>query len=252
MEILLLFVAGIFGGAMNALAGGGSFITFPALLFAGVPPVAANATNTFASLPGYISGAIGFWPSIRQHKERLISYSAMAVIGGWLGAELLLTQSDADFALVVPWLMLIALVLFTFGGRLNAMLAARSKGRSKLGLLLPALLLFVVCIYGGFFNAGLGILLLAAFALSGMDDINAMNGLKLWISSVVALVAIARFGVGDTIAWVQGSAAFAGTLIGGYGAARIARYIPTKALRLSVIAIATVLTVVFFYEAYAG
>jgi uncharacterized protein len=236
---------------MNALAGGGSFIVFPALLLAGVPPVAANATNTFAALPGYISGAIGFWPDIKRYRNKLVGYSIMAMVGGWLGAELLLTQSDASFELVVPWLMLIAVLLFVFGGRLSALLSARARHGSRLNTLMPALLLFLVCVYGGFFNAGLGILLLAAFALSGMTDLNAMNGLKLWISALAALVAFARFGLGDTIAWLQGAVAFAGTMIGGYAAARVAKHIPVVWLRGSIIALGAILTAVFFFKAYA-
>ena len=112
-------------------------------------------------------------------------------------------------------------------------------------------MLFLICIYGGFFNAGLGILLLASFALTGMTDLNAMNGLKLWISALVALVAIARFGLGDTIAWLQGAVAFAGTMIGGYAAARVAKHIPVVWLRSSIIVLGVVLTVVFFFKAYA-
>jgi len=251
MEILMLFVAGVIGGAMNSLAGGGSFVTFPALLLAGVPPVAANATNTFASLPGYISGAIAFWPAISRHRSRLIGYALMAVLGGWLGAELLLTQSDAQFERVVPWLMLIAVLLFVFGGRLNAMLRTHAGGFGRLGLVLAAALLFAVCVYGGFFNAGLGILLLAVFALNGLSDLSAMNGLKLCVSSLVALVAIVRFGLGDTIAWFQGGAAFAGTLIGGYVAARLAHLIPVAVLRIGIILLGVFLTVIFFFKAYA-
>ena len=250
MEIFLLFVAGVVGGAMNSLAGGGSFVTFPALLMAGVPPVAANATNTFASLPGYVSGAVGFWPDIKRHRNRLVGYSIMAIVGGWVGAELLLGQSDAGFERIVPWLLLLAVVLFVFGGRINSVLAARTSLRGRVSMIVPALVLFVVCVYGGFFNAGLGILLLAVFALSGMTDLGAMNGLKLWVSSLVALVAIARFGIGDTIAWFEGSAAFAGTTIGGYLAARVARHIPVPVLRAGIILLGVALTAVFFFKAY--
>lgn len=97
----MLFTAGLLGGAINSLAGGGSFIVFPALLLAGVPPIVANATNTFASLPGYASGAIGFWKDILQYRAKLIPYSIAAIIGGYLGAELLLQVSDAQFSIVI-------------------------------------------------------------------------------------------------------------------------------------------------------
>ena len=252
MEILLLFCAGLLAGTLNALAGGGSFVLFPALLLAGVPPVAANATNTFASLPGYVSGAMGFWPHIRRYRHKLAGYSIMAIVGGWIGAELLLSQSDAAFERVVPWLMLVAVLLFIFGARINAKVTSWSMGGRRFTLLVPALILFAVCVYGGFFNAGLGILLLAVFALTGLQDLHAMNGLKLWISSLVAVVAIARFGLSDAIAWFEGTAAFAGTLIGGYGAARLARYIPVLVLRFGVIVLGIFLTIVFFLKAYGS
>ena len=107
--------------------------------------------------------------------------------------------------------MMVAVFLFIFGQRINAFLVARTSASSgELSVLAPALVLFAVCVYGGFFNAGLGILLLAVFALSGMSDLNAMNGLKLWVSSLVALVAIARFGISDSIAWAEGSCGFCG------------------------------------------
>ncbi len=250
MEILLLFLAGLIGGALNTLAGGGSFITFPALVLAGVLPVTANATNTFAALPGYISGAIGFWPELKRHRERLLGYAIMAGIGGWVGAELLLIQSDAGFGRIVPWLMAFAVLLFVFGARINVFFAGRSLGGGNITPLLSALLLFVVSVYGGFFNAGFGILLLAIFALSGMIDLNVMNGLKLWISAVVALVAILRFGLGDAISWTQGGVVFVGTTIGGYGAARLARRMPMRLLRLFVTVLGLLVTLGFFVNTY--
>src|SRR5690606_7581740 len=114
MTELLLLLAGLIGGAVNSLAGGGSFIVFPALLFAGVPPVLANASNTYAALPGYLSGTAGFWKSIRPHRGLLATYSLVSVIFGYVGAELLLIVSDEQFSLVVPWLMLFAILLFAF------------------------------------------------------------------------------------------------------------------------------------------
>ncbi|HTM76366.1 MAG TPA: sulfite exporter TauE/SafE family protein, partial [Devosia sp.] len=193
MSELLLLVAGLLGGAVNSLAGGGSFIVFPALLFVGVPPVIANASNTYAALPGYGSGAIGYWASMVKYKDRLVLYTIMALIFGYIGAELLLVVSDELFSLVVPWLMLFAVVLFAFGKQINDYFAAQTGGRrgmKTLGTVLLMAFLALSCVYGGFFNAGLGILLLAFLATAGLSDIHAMNGLKLWISMVVALVAV--------------------------------------------------------------
>lgn len=249
----MLFAAGLLGGAINSLAGGGSFIVFPALLLAGVPPIVANATNTFASLPGYASGAIGFWKDILQYRAKLIPYSIAAIIGGYLGAELLLQVSDAQFSIVIPWLIGIAVILFAFGGRFNKWVSACAVGRRQMALLGAAgmfILLVLVNLYGGFFNGGHGIILLAFFALAGLTNIHAMNGLKLLLSVIVASIAVTRFAFAGSIAWYEGSFAFAGTLIGGYAAARMAHLIPTHVIRAGVVSYGIVLTGIFFWKAY--
>ncbi len=253
MVELLLFVAGLLGGAINSLAGGGSFVVFPALLFAGVPPVLANASNTYAALPGYVSGAAGFWKELRAERHRLLPYSVIALIFGYLGAELLLRISDQGFSRTVPFLMGFAVLLFAFGGRISNLVQSKSGGSARLKLAGAALLFAMlagICLYGGFFNAGLGVLLLAFFATSGLSDIHAMNGLKLWVSALVALVAVVRFAVSGTIAWYQGSIALFGVVIGGYVAARLARYVPTPLLRGAILVYGSGLTVYFFWRAF--
>lgn len=253
MSEILLLLAGFLGGAVNSLAGGGSFIVFPALLLAGVPPVLANASNTYAALPGYAGGALGYWRSIAVHKDRLLVYTLIAAVFGYLGAELLLVVPEAGFARAVPWLMLFAVVLFALGGRINRLLAQRAGGGRMIraaGAALLLGLLAAVCAYGGFFNAGLGILLLAFLAMTGMSDIHAMNGLKLWISSVVALVAVARFALGGSIDWHFGSIALVGVVAGGYLAARLAYRIPTGLIRGGVIVYGAAMTGYFFWSEY--
>lgn len=253
IETLFLLVAGLVGGALNSLAGGGSFIVFPALLLAGVPPVIANASNTYAALPGYVSGAVGYWHAMAGHKDKLVLYGVVAVVFGYAGAELLLVVSDEQFSLVVPWLMLFAVLLFSFGNRLNGFVAARSGGRRGMKLAGGGLLLALlagVCIYGGFFNAGLGILLLAFLATAGMSDIHAMNGLKLYVAAIVALVAVARFALSGSIDWYHGSIALVGVVIGGYVAARNAQRFPTAVIRAAVIVYGLGMTGYFFWGAY--
>ena len=253
IEALFLLIAGLLGGAVNSLAGGGSFIVFPALLFVGVPPVIANASNTYAALPGYASGAWGYWHAMGQYKDRLVLYGIMAAVFGYVGAELLLVVSDELFSLVVPWLMAFAVLLFIFGNRLNALVAAHSGGRRGMKLVGTVLLMAFlagVCVYGGFFNAGLGILLLAFLATAGMSDIHAMNGLKLWVSSIVALVAVARFALNGSIDWYHGSIALVGVTVGGYLAAKNAHRIPTQWIRMAVIIYGVVMTGYFFWGAY--
>ena len=254
MTEILLLVAGLLGGAVNSLAGGGSFIVFPALLFAGVPPVIANASNTYAALPGYASGAFGYWKSIRKYKDRLVLYTIIAAVFGYVGAELLLVVSDELFSLVVPWLMLFAVVLFAFGNQINAFVAARGgkgRGMKLAGTALLLAFLAAVCVYGGFFNAGLGILLLAFLATAGLSDIHAMNGLKLWISAVVAIVAVVRFAFNGSIDWYHGSIALVGVTVGAYLAARFAHHVPTALIRGAVLVYGVVMTGYFFWVAYA-
>jgi len=254
LSLILLFLAGLLAGGVNALAGGGSFIVFPALILAGVPIVVANATNTFAALPGYLSGAIGYWRHLKDHRGKLIPYTVTAAVGGYLGAETLLRVSDAQFALIVPWLMGLAVIAFAFGNRFNKWAASRSqnlRGAQFAGMAAIGIMLIAVNFYGGFFNGGHGILLLAALAVAGMTDIHAMNGLKLLLSVFVASIAVARFGLSGSIAWLEGGAAFLGTLIGGYIAARMADRIPAQAIRTGIIIYALILTLIFFWQAYA-
>src|SRR5690606_16470643 len=113
---------------INSLAGGGSFIIFPALLFAGVPPVLANASNTYACLPGYVSGTLGYWRHIAPHRGKLASYTVIGLVGGYLGAEALMRISDAQFSAFIPWLMLFAVAAYIFGQRINQWVSTRSTG----------------------------------------------------------------------------------------------------------------------------
>ncbi len=253
MNEALLLAAGLIGGALNTLAGGGSFVVFPALLAVGVPPVLANATNTYAALPGYMSGALGFRDDIRRHAGRLLPYTLISLVFGYVGAEVLLHVSNEAFSRIVPWLMLFALALFVFGGRINRFIAARAgtaRHARLAGAALLLALLALLSVYGGFFNAGLGILLLAYLALAGMTDIHAMNGLKLWISSVVAVIAVLRFAASGSIDWYHGSIALVGVTIGGYAAARLAHRVPTGLIRALVIVYTIGLTIWFFRVAY--
>jgi uncharacterized membrane protein YfcA len=247
---LLLLCAGLVAGAINSLAGGGSFVLFPALLAAGIPPVIANASNTYASMPGYISGAVGFWKDLVRYKDRLVPYSIVSLIFGFLGAELLLRVSNEQFGLVVPWLMLFAVLLFAFGGRINALIQRHAGGHGRLFAGFLWVMLAAIALYGGFFNAGLGVLLLAFLALAGMTDIHAMNGLKLWVSSVISVISVVRFALSGSIDWYHGSIALVGVVIGGYTAARLAHRVPQTLLRTLILVYSAGLTAWFFWQAY--
>jgi uncharacterized membrane protein YfcA len=253
IEIVLLFVAGVLGGVVNSIAGGGSFITFPALLLVGVPPVAANATNTFSSCSGYISGMLALRQELLAQRRDLLRFVVLSLCGGAVGAWLLLQTSDAVFREAIPWLLLFATVLFIWGGRINVVLnalAGRHRHASVLGSLLLGLFLLGVCVYGGFFNAGLGIIILSYLALAGYRDINAMNGIKLLVSTFVSLVAIVLFVIDDVIAWREGIVVLLGTLLGGYVAAHWSRRLPQYLVRNAVVVAGVGITAYFFYDIY--
>ncbi len=252
-EFVILLVAGFLGGVVNSIAGGGSFITFPALIFVGIPPVSANATNTFSSCSGYMSGAYALRKELMAHKHELGRFIIISLIGGIAGAWLLLQTPDDQFRKAIPWLLLFATVLFIWGSQLNSFLkrsASSHKHASLIGNILLFLMLLGVCIYGGFFNAGLGIIILSYLALAGYQDINTMNGLKLLVSTAVSLIAIVMFVFDGVIVWYQGSIVLIGTLLGGFVAARWSRSLPQHYVRAFVIVSSIGITVYFFYDVY--
>jgi hypothetical protein len=241
-ETAVLVAAAFAAGAMNAMAGGGSFLTLPALVYAGVPPVAANATGTAALLPGYASSAYGFRRDIRPVAGIGVGrLAAVSLAGGLAGAALLLLTPDGVFRAVVPWLLLAATALFAFGGRLSAglrRLGAGGRGATLAGLL-------AVSVYGGYFNGGLGILLLAQLGLSGLSDLNAMNGLKSLLSAVLTAVAVATYAAGGAVHWPAAAVMVPAAVAGGYLGARLARRIPPGALRAGIVAVGLCMTAAF-------
>lgn len=252
-DVILLFLAGFFAGVLNSIAGGGSFITFPALIFVGIPPIMANATNTFASCAGYLSGTYAFRTELAEHKDELPLLIIISLIGGITGAWLLLTTPEVIFREAIPWLLLFATVLFIFGAKINAALknsADNHRHASALGAIALVIILLGVSTYGGFFNAGLGIIALSYLALAGHTNINTMNGLKLLISATVSLFAIVLFIYNDLIAWYEGTIILFGTLAGGYAAANVSRQLPQKHLRRFVIFASISTTLYFFFDIY--
>lgn len=252
MDILLLFIAGLFGGALNSIAGGGTFITFPALVFAGVPPIAANATNTFSSFAGYLSGAYAFRAEMVTYKKTVVLSAIASLVGGATGAYLLLNIDEKEFNNVIPWLMLFATLMFIYGGHIGAYLkcvSSRSSKAQSAWLVFLGVLFFAIAVYGGFFNAGLGIITLSYLVLAGFTNINLMNGLKLLVSTFVSIVAIAIFISNDMIAWSEGGVVMFGTLVGGYYSAILSTRLSQETIRKVVIVISIGTTAYFFVQA---
>ncbi|MBY6135941.1 sulfite exporter TauE/SafE family protein [Nocardioides marinus] len=245
-ETLLLAAAGLAAGMLNAVAGGGTFLSLPALIHIGVPPVAANATATLTALPGYLSSAWGFRHDMRA--EGRLSLRAIALIGALgslLGAVLLIVTPGETFLWVVPWLLLLATLMFAFGPRLLRL--ARRHGAGQVGAVASAVALTAVSIYGGYFNGGLGIMLLATFGFIGYVNLHGMNGLKSLLSAVVSLASAAMFISAGLIAWEPALIMAISATVGGYLGARLSRRIHrTDLLRHFVTAIGLGMTLLFF------
>ena len=244
-DTALLLAAAFVAGALNAVAGGGSFLTLPALVFTGVPPVAANATGTVALLPGYMAGAWGFREDmVPPPGLSMRAVVALSLVGGSAGAALLLLTPDATFKKVVPWLLLAATAMFAFGPKLRQWAGASHHGapsplRAALGML-------AVAAYGGYFNGGLGILLMALYTLAGETRLNTVNALKNLNSFVLSLLSVGAFAWAGVIVWREAMLMMVAATAGGLAGARLARRLPATWVRGMVIATGLVMSAVFF------
>ncbi len=243
----VLTLAAVVGGALNAVAGGGSFFTFPALVFAGVPAVPANATSALALWPGSLASVAAYRGELRQEGRRLWGFAAASLLGGVAGALLLVLTPSSAFERLVPFLLLVATALFAFGPGLSARMRAH-RGELPFGAVVAAQ--GVISVYGGYFGGGMGMMMLAAFALLGMEDLHRMNGLKVLLSVVINGVALLTFVAAGIIQWRFGLLMTAGAMVGGYGGAALAKRVPPRALRLFIIGSGALLTAVFFARAF--
>ena len=250
-QAIFLFFAGGIGGAINAVAGGGSFVAFPALLFTGVPPVPANATNTLALWVGTTASGGAYRKQLNIERRVMIPLLVTSVIGGVAGAILLIKTPAQTFLRVLPWLLLGATLLFAFGrhltGRISAGISRESSNAAVTG---AAIFELVVAVYGGYFGGGVGIINLAMLAALGMTDIHAMNKLKVILGAVINGVATVAFIATGFILWPQAGVMTAGAILGGYGSAHYAQKLPQIWIRGFVIFIGAMMTIYFFVRAY--
>lgn len=244
LVVVMLLAAAVAGGALNAVAGGGSFLTFPALLFAGVLPVQANATSTVALWPGSVSGALGYRRDLRRASRALVvALAAAAVVGGLAGALVLLHTSQSTFRRLVPWLLLLATVVFASGPVVTRKLAER-----HLRMPAPVLVALQLAIstYGGYFGGGMGIMMLASYSAMGLEDVHVMNAIKTVMAVVLNAVAIVAFVVAGIVEWPQALLMAAASLAGGWLGAHYARRVPGAWMRAFVILVGLVLSAYFF------
>jgi uncharacterized protein len=248
---IVLFVAAMVGGALNAVAGGGSFVAFPALLFTGVPPISANATNTLALWVGTTASGGAYRGRFQLSKRVMIPLIATSVIGGLVGAFLLLGTPANTFMKVLPWLMLGATLLFAFGKKLSR---GRGSGlaqdTSTTALVGASIFELFVAVYGGYFGGGVGIMNLAMLAALGMTDIHSMNALKILLGAVINGVALITFIAKGAIVWPQAILMTVGATLGGYCAAHFSQKLPQAWVRAFVLLTGSGMTAYFFVRAY--
>lgn len=238
-EVLLVAVAGLLCGAVNAVAGGGSLILFPALIASGLPTLAANVTNSVATWPGYVGGVLGFRDDLQGQGRRLLSLLVVSLAGSITGCVLLLTTPVAAFDLIVPALVLFATLLLAVQPRLKRWMAGRSapptwSDRPHRGLY-PAL--FLATIYGGYFGGALGVIIIGALAMTMTDSLPRLNALKAALTLVDCTVSVVIFGLFGPVAWPSVAVAAPTCLLGGYLGARLARRLNEAHLRTAIISL---------------
>jgi uncharacterized protein len=250
-QAIFLSVAGAIGGVLNAVAGGGSFVAFPALLFVGVPPIPANATNTIALWTGAAASGGAYRSRLNMPRRVFVPLLISSVIGGLAGAWLLLKTPAHTFMQVLPWLTLGATLLFAFGKKIaGGRISGVGRDATSTAIAGAALFQLAVAVYGGYFGGGMGIVMLAMLAALGMTDIHAMNALKSVMGFVINGVAVVAFIVARAVYWKQGLVMIVGGIVGGYFGAHYAQKLPAVWIRRFVILVGTGMTVYFFAKAY--
>ncbi len=250
-QAIALLLAGLVAGTLNAIAGGGSFISFPTLLLTGVPPVQANATNTVGLWPGLAASGFAYLRLLRVPSKLLVPVLVTSAGGGVAGALLLLHTPQHTFQHLIPILMLFATLLFMFGPRLRA-LAGRSAVVEDLGQLSwPAITTFSlanlgVSIYGGYFGAGIGFMILAFMAAIGMHDVHLMNALRTVTAAIINATAVVTFVVAGAVYWPQCVVMIAGSLAGGWFGAKFTQRADPRKVRQFIIVLGLVLSAYFF------
>src|SRR5579862_5164359 len=248
---VFLFLAAMIAGTLNAVAGGGSFISFPALLFLRVPPVAANATNTVALWPGLAASTVAYLKRLTAPARLLVPLIVTSVAGGWLGALLLLKTPARTFLHLVPWLLLCGTLLFAFGSSFRR-IAGEGEAREDLSRLswaaiaVSSFVELLVAIYGGYFGAGIGFITLGMLAALGMRDIHEMGAIRTLLAATINAVAVLTFIVAGAVLWRQCAVMIAGALAGGWFGAHYAQKADPGKVRAAVIGLGLVMSAYFF------
>ncbi|MCY0148917.1 sulfite exporter TauE/SafE family protein [Hoeflea sp. G2-23] len=241
-DIVLLFSAGFLSSVVNAIAGGGTFLTFGAMTLAGVPPIMANATSSVTQFPGYVTSALAYRTEIREAGREAWILAGLSLVGSLGGALILVSMSNPSFRSLVPWLLLAATLIFAAGPYLRPKKLHAEQPISRLGLVGQ----FLTSIYGGFFGAGMGIMMLAVLGIAKGGDYHKLNALKNFVAVIIALIAIVVFSTGGVVAWLPAIIMIPAGALGGYAGVWAARRVPQTVIRAIVVGVGLLLTWYYF------
>jgi uncharacterized membrane protein YfcA len=251
-----LTVAAFLGGLLNAVAGGGSFLLFPAILGMKVLPVQANATNTVALWPGQLTSVAAYWDDVRRNMSVAIPMAVAGLLGGTAGAIVLLNTPQMTFLHLVPWLLLIAAVIFALSGPVSRWLERRKSAQSvasagevhRPNMVAVFIGTIFVCFYIGYFGAGAGFLIITLLSLFGYQDLNVINALKVVATTLANGIAFVLFVINGQVVWRYCLLAMVTCAVGGYTSASLARKIPQPILRATVVVIGLGMSAWFFWK----
>jgi uncharacterized protein len=246
-DYVLVAIAGLLAGGVNAVAGGGTLISFPALLAVGVPAVAANITSSVGLVSGYLGSAVGYRRELSDQRERMRSLAFVSILGGVVGAVVLLVTPENSFRVIVPYLVVVACLLLAGQPRLARWVAGRSSGGSHGGSGVTPLVqagVFIAAVYGSYFGAGLGVLLLGVLGILVSDSLQRLNGLKSMLSFIVNLVGVLIFVVSGQVLWTFAGLLLVSSYVGGVLGARVARMLSPVVLRYSIVTLGLAVAVV--------
>ncbi len=254
-QIAILVTAGFVAGVMNSIAGGGTMITFPTLIFVGFPSIPANATNTVALLPGILSSAAGYRKNVPSIYRWLKLFAPVSLLGGLTGGILLVQTPSRVFDSFVPFLILFATILFMAQGVLARVLRTRGeigkgKSHSRNWIAGAVMFQFAVALYGGYFGAGIGILMLASLGMLGFENVHEMNTLKVMLAFLINGVAAGYFIWSGLIDWAAVGVMMVGTIAGGFSGAHYAQKVPQRIVRMLISAIGLIISAVMFFRTF--
>ena len=244
LTAILLFFSGVVTGMINAVAGGGTFLSFGALTLAGIPPVVANATSSITQFPGYVTSTLAYWSDFKTFWRGAVALVVASILGSLAGAWILLQLDNPSFRALVPWLLIAATALFAAGPYLKP--TPKPGQEAAVGGAFGWILQFVTSIYGGFFGAGMGVMMLATLGLSQAGDYHRLNALKNMLATFIAAIAIIVFVWGGVVAWPQALVMIPGVAIGGWSGIWVAKRVSQKYMRWTVIAVGLFLAAYYF------